>query len=784
MTPKQPLLHNPTTPVIAADDIVTIDRHRETWIEVVGQVTDIHEDQTKNGDPYAFINFGDWRRNCFCLVLWSEALDAFARDGIKPPDLLRQWVSVRGVVEIFKNGRVQIVPDRPDQITIFDNEQQARHYLASASCLSAPVTPQPTAPQLPPSTSVKTRNIAPVTTAHGDAFRAAGRAPAIVPALPTVAVCAFCAQPLRPQAKVCGNCGVPLHPPTRLRPGELLNGRYTIKRALSRGGMGEIYLATDGNIFGRQVVVKVMLDYFDPNDTSEVRAAQQMFEHEARTLAELNHQAIPKIYDFFRVKADAYIVMEYIAGHNLEQQLSHSDMADRHIAGQAYPREQVIRYGIELCGVLQYLAGIEQGPIIHHDIKPANLLLDPNGIVRLVDFGTARPHYSSTCSDDPERAHGYGTSGYAPPEQYRGETESRSDVYALAATLYHLATDDDPRDHPLSFPMLPDLGDLGQILTQALARDIASRPSAGELEVALRKLIADTEETRSAAAEVQRRVAEAEQRRLQAEAEIRRQQQEIEQQRLRIEADAQRQQQEIERQRRSAQVEVRHQQQEIERIQREYAMRHTPDGTLIREIRDLVAWCEQNWRQAAAWLYDGKRFAQQVAYLWGQTFENGILSIVRRYPNHQNAGLDAVLAYLDPQDYGSETPKLSVDSTKKELDFGVLSLTTERCIVVMVKNTGRRYIESLSIEAPSWIQLTGAGVTLLPGEERALTFLASGRDTKRQDSSARNIKVLVNGLPVGILSIKVRRPHESWLARLKRFLPWYSGRSTTSKRVT
>src|SRR5262249_53453603 len=142
----------------------------------------------------------------------------------------------------------------------------------------------------------------------------------------------------------------------------------------------------------------------------------------------------------------------------------------------------VLRWGVALCRALEYMAGRQPHPALHRDIKPANLVIDRgSGDVRLVNFGgsTARP-LALSGGDQMSRSPLMGTHGYAAPEQYTGQSEPRSDVYALAATLYHLATDDDPRAHPFQF-YLERLGRLGQALDAALQLDVAARLDAADL---------------------------------------------------------------------------------------------------------------------------------------------------------------------------------------------------------------------------------------------------------------------------------------------------------------
>jgi len=140
--------------------------------------------------------------------------------------------------------------------------------------------------------------------------------------------------------------------------------------------------------------------------------------------------------------------------------------------------------------ILEYLHA-QPHPVVHQDIKPANLILEHQlGIARLVDFGTA--HVEIPAGAEPgngRRASIYGTDGYAPPEQYQGRPVPRSDVFALAATTYHVLTDDDPRDHPFKFPRLPELPrDLRVALERALRSSPTERSTATELREALETL--------------------------------------------------------------------------------------------------------------------------------------------------------------------------------------------------------------------------------------------------------------------------------------------------------
>jgi serine/threonine protein kinase len=301
-------------------------------------------------------------------------------------------------------------------------------------------------------------------------------------------ICLECVTPNPYSAAYCYACGalfsddLPAAAVHRLQPGHLLNNQYLIERPLGQGGMGAVYLAnqTIAN-HTRQVIVKERLDYFDLNDPSGKNKARRLFEKEAATLVKLNIVGVPQIFDFFTEADRNYIVMQYIQGQSLDQRLTRQDRNERVIPGAPYPPGQVRRWGVQICKVLENLAGMD---IVHMDIKPANLIVDHAENVWLVDFGTARAR-DTLPADSSATAHNsaiFGTSGYAPREQYQHQVEARSDVYALAATLYHLLTDDDPRYHPFEFPRLDELPPgLAAALKPALAQDVGQRLTASQL---------------------------------------------------------------------------------------------------------------------------------------------------------------------------------------------------------------------------------------------------------------------------------------------------------------
>jgi serine/threonine protein kinase len=295
----------------------------------------------------------------------------------------------------------------------------------------------------------------------------------------------------RPSARFCEKCGRTLRQDrwSPLPSGYAMRGgAYRILEPLGKGGMGALYLAADTGAFGRKCVVKELLDYYDPTDADEARQAQTRFETEARLLAELSHPGIPRIYSYFSEAGRHYIVMEYIEGETLERAVTHTDPVGAIVAARSLPSEEAVRHAIRVCQVLEYLAS-QPTPVVHHDIKPANLIVErTSSQVRLVDFGTAQARMwrASRAQSEDGLTSLFGTEGYAAPEQYQGRSESRSDVFALASTLYQLLTDDDPAEHPFRFPQMRTLpGPLADALERALRPEAHRRSTATEFRQAL-----------------------------------------------------------------------------------------------------------------------------------------------------------------------------------------------------------------------------------------------------------------------------------------------------------
>jgi tRNA A-37 threonylcarbamoyl transferase component Bud32 len=243
--------------------------------------------------------------------------------------------------------------------------------------------------------------------------------------------------------------------------------------------MGAVWLVAQTKAFDRLAVLKEVVEYYDPLDAEERQKAAEQFEAEARTLGDLKHPGIPDLYAYFSESGHNYLVMEYIEGPDLRHGLTREDGdTGQPIPGGPRSVDEVLRYTIEICQVLEYLAS-RQPPVVHNDIKPGNIIVDEHsGRAVLVDFGTAKTRYLRA-SGRPGSI--FGTVGYAAPELFQGVSVPRSDVYSLAATAYHLLTDDDPSDHPMQYPQLDALlPALADVLRAALAEDVDDRLTATE----------------------------------------------------------------------------------------------------------------------------------------------------------------------------------------------------------------------------------------------------------------------------------------------------------------
>ncbi len=214
-----------------------------------------------------------------------------------------------------------------------------------------------------------------------------------------------------------------------LPPDTLLQDRYLVTRLIARGGMGAVYEAVDQR-FRSPVALK--------QKTLSTPEADAAFEREARLLNGLRHAALPKVTDYFSDEHGQFLVMEYIPGDDLHTMLTRQQ--------RPFLLDDVLRWSDQVLDALDYLHQ-QRPPVIHRDIKPQNLKLTADGQVILLDFGIAKGGMPRQTQGTEGRSVRFYTPEYAPIEQVDGSgTEPRSDLYALAATLYHLLTSTAPAD--------------------------------------------------------------------------------------------------------------------------------------------------------------------------------------------------------------------------------------------------------------------------------------------------------------------------------------------------
>lgn len=220
------------------------------------------------------------------------------------------------------------------------------------------------------------------------------------------------------------------------RMGAVLGGKYEILKIIGQGGMSIVYLAMDNRLNKQWAVKEIKKEKH--KDTMTLIKSLRM---EANVLKMVDHPVLPRIVDILDDNSTVFVVMDYIEGRPLSEVLKEEG---------AQPQDKVIGWGKELSSALDYLHSMNP-PIIYRDMKPSNIMLKPDGRVKLIDFGTAKELDVESLADTTA----LGTRGYAAPEQFgdskgRGlyKTDARTDIYSLGATLYHLVTGRNPSEPP------------------------------------------------------------------------------------------------------------------------------------------------------------------------------------------------------------------------------------------------------------------------------------------------------------------------------------------------
>lgn len=213
--------------------------------------------------------------------------------------------------------------------------------------------------------------------------------------------------------------------------GSIIDGKYKILNKVGQGGMSIVYLAMNEKANKQWAIKEVRKD-----GVKDFELIKQGLIVETDMLKKLSHPSLPSIVDVIEDDDTFLIVMDYIQGNPLSKTLEEYG---------AQSQENVVEWAKQLCDVLGYLHS-RKPPIIYRDMKPANVMLKPDGSITLIDFGTAREYKSKNIADTTC----LGTIGYAAPEQFggMGQTDARTDIYCLGATLYHLVTGMNPCEPP------------------------------------------------------------------------------------------------------------------------------------------------------------------------------------------------------------------------------------------------------------------------------------------------------------------------------------------------
>lgn len=234
------------------------------------------------------------------------------------------------------------------------------------------------------------------------------------------------------------------------------NDTYEIKSIIGKGGMSTVYLAEHKRLHTRWAVKEVR----------KQQGARFDFLAESNILKRLQHPMLPRIVDIFEDRDCIYIVEDFVEGITLDGLLKQQKKVDE---------PQGLQWFRDLCGVLAYLHGQQPHPIIYRDMKPSNIMIQPDGSLKLIDFGIAREYKQESNADTTY----IGTKGYAAPEQFgKAQTDARTDIYSLGVTMYHLLTGKSPYEPPYQFvPVRQLVPELSHGIEYILNKCVQSEPA-------------------------------------------------------------------------------------------------------------------------------------------------------------------------------------------------------------------------------------------------------------------------------------------------------------------
>ncbi len=263
--------------------------------------------------------------------------------------------------------------------------------------------------------------------------------------------------------------------------GTTLKDKYTVTQLVAGGGMAWVYRAEERRPDGT-TRTWALKELRAASDDLAVRAeGRRLFEQEARILAGLRHRNLPRVAGSFEQDGRSYLVMEFVAGESLQKRLKE--------ANAPLLEDEVIAWAIQICDVLSYLHS-QKPPVIFRDMKPSNVMVSPDGTVKLIDFGIARTYKAGKLRD----TIAMGSENYAAPEQWgTAQTDARADIYGLGATMYHLLANVPPTPAFLPAPPVPlrqynpaVSEQLAAVVEKAMARDREHRyASAADMQADL-----------------------------------------------------------------------------------------------------------------------------------------------------------------------------------------------------------------------------------------------------------------------------------------------------------
>ena len=281
-----------------------------------------------------------------------------------------------------------------------------------------------------------------------------------------------------------------------LNPEQVVNDRYVVIRTLGRGGLSVVYEVRDLTLPQTLALKAFTPPRMGAEELAQVRAA---FQREVEILSRLSHPRLPRVVDAFHWQGGDYMVMERIEGETLASRIT--------AACSPFDEATCHAWALQVLEVLEYLHG-QSPPIIFRDIKPENLMIDPAVGIRFVDFGIARL-FNPVKSQDTVFM---GTPGFAAPEQFRQrQSDPRSDLYSLGATLHYLLTLRDPALSPFAFePVSMVNPSVSTLFEQVLQRALEIKPenrfqTASDMARVLRGEVSIAEVTRSVGLVVQPR---------------------------------------------------------------------------------------------------------------------------------------------------------------------------------------------------------------------------------------------------------------------------------------